>query len=391
MSKKAKIYYFRFPTMPSKAEKLQLIKDTKLEDIHFEKISPDEKGNWINQTDNDFQSLMPLCSKDVKLGRSKEAIFELYSNGVNTARDEWVYDFSKENLEKKIRFFLNEYNSEVDRWIAWKTQHQYQDNEGESSPTVDRFVHERNFIKWSSRLKRDKLRKHKKEEFEFVNIQKTLYRPFTSKYLYFGYIPIDLKGEFTKFFPTENTDNQIIFFTNSTRGVFSCLSSNQITDLNMYVNTPIVCLSLYRYDNGERVENITDWALEVFRNHYGSAVAASPADALLAENKPLADALLAKNKPLAGSSTTAKVSEITKKDIFHYVYAVLHSPAYRQTYELDLKREFPRIPLYADFWRYAEAGKKLMELHLSVNSEQLSVNSEQLSVNSEQLSVNSYQ
>ena len=43
--------------------------------------------------------------------------------------------------------------------------------------------------------------------------------------------------------------------------------------------------------------------------------------------------------------------EITKLGIFHYVYAVLHHPAYRQKYELNLKREFPRIPFYDDFSR----------------------------------------
>ncbi len=55
---------------------------------------------------------------------------------------------------------------------------------------------------------------------------------------------------------------------------------------------------------------------------------------------------------------------ITKRDIFHYVYAVLHHPAYRQKYELNLKREFPRIPFYDDFWQWAAWGEQLMALHL---------------------------
>jgi len=56
--------------------------------------------------------------------------------------------------------------------------------------------------------------------------------------------------------------------------------------------------------------------------------------------------------------------EITKRDIFHYVYAVLHDPAYRAKYEINLKREFPRIPFYDDFWQWAAWGARLMELHL---------------------------
>ena len=59
---------------------------------------------------------------------------------------------------------------------------------------------------------------------------------------------------------------------------------------------------------------------------------------------------------------------ITKEDIFHYVYAVLHNPAYRKKYELDLKRELPRVPFYEDFWKWAAWGKRLMDLHLNYES-----------------------
>lgn len=76
-----------------------------------------------------------------------------------------------------------------------------------------------------------------------------------------------------------------------------------------------------------REENITDWALAQFQKHY-------------------------------------KDKKITKPDIFHYVYAVLHHPAYRAKYEINLKREFPRIPFYEDFWQWAKWGERLMELHL---------------------------
>ena len=39
-------------------------------------------------------------------------------------------------------------------------------------------------------------------------------------------------------------------------------------------------------------------------------------------------------------------------------------PIYREKYALNLKREFPRIPFYADFWRWADWGEKLMALHI---------------------------
>ena len=86
-----------------------------------------------------------------------------------------------------------------------------------------------------------------------------------------------------------------------------------------------------------RVENITDWALGQFEKHYGKG--GRPGEA-------------------------APTKSITKEDIFHYVYAVLHHPAYRAKYEINLNREFPRIPFYDDFWKWAEWGRRLMELHL---------------------------
>jgi len=89
---------------------------------------------------------------------------------------------------------------------------------------------------------------------------------------------------------------------------------------------------LYRYTaDGERMDNITDWALEQFQKHY-------------------------------------KDKAISKENIFHYVYAVLHHPAYRAKYEINLKREFPRIPFYDDFGKWAAWGKQLMDLHLNYES-----------------------
>jgi len=96
-----------------------------------------------------------------------------------------------------------------------------------------------------------------------------------------------------------------------------------------HLNGDAICLSLDRYSStGERIDNITDWGLEQFVNHY-------------------------------------KGEKIKKKDIFHYTYAVLHNPAYRKKYELNLKREFPRLPFYKDFWKWAGWGEELMDLHIN--------------------------
>ena len=70
--------------------------------------------------------------------------------------------------------------------------------------------------------------------------------------------------------------------------------------------------------------------------------------------------------PAGGGSEqkAAGCAELTKLDIFHYVYAVLHDPIYREKYALNLKREFPRVPFYADFWQWADWGSALMDAHI---------------------------
>ena len=61
---------------------------------------------------------------------------------------------------------------------------------------------------------------------------------------------------------------------------------------------------------------------------------------------------------------TTETGSISKDAIFHYVYGVLHDPIYREKYALNLRREFPRIPFYADSWKWADWGRKLIALHI---------------------------
>lgn len=106
MNKKAKIYYFTLTDEMRKEEKLDWLRSAKFSEIPFEFISPDKNHNWLNITDNDFEDLIPVCAKETKLAKTKEeekAIFKLYSLGVVTARDEWVYDFEKNVLQEKVK------------------------------------------------------------------------------------------------------------------------------------------------------------------------------------------------------------------------------------------------------------------------------------------------
>ena len=97
----------------------------------------------------------------------------------------------------------------------------------------------------------------------------------------------------------------------------------------------------YDEDGTNRRENITDWALTEFRRHYSDGT-------------------------------------ITKWDIFHYTYGLLHHPTYREKYQANLKRDLPHIPtplapldrgVAADFWEFANAGALLADLHVNYESQ----------------------
>lgn len=141
---------------------------------------------------------------------------------------------------------------------------------------------------------------------------------------------IDELGQWTAF---DGAGNRSINFPAGK--VFTCLASDLPTDFHFTGDTKTA--GLFRYEDGQRHENITDWALKQFTSHYK-----------------------------AGPGK--RLPEPTKEGIFHYVYAVLHDPAYRDKYAQNLKREFPRVPLYgstrADFWHWADKGCALMDLHI---------------------------
>lgn len=286
-----------------KEEKLQWLRENSLHHIAFEKIMPDEKNNWINLSDNDFDSLLPLIDKEVKAGKKQEAVFLSFNNGVETGRDEWLYDFSEKVLADKIQYYINHYNTSVDN------------NEQDLS------------IKWNRDLK-GLLNRGIKVKFDKDLIIKSHFRPYirlfyyADKYLNYLLTVYHYETLGNKF----NKENKVICITGTSYNQpYHCLATKDLTERHFVEKSQ--CLPLYCYPKGERVENITDWALEQFRAHY-------------------------------------KTKDIGKESIFCYIYAVLHNPAYRQKYELNLKRDFPRIPFYNNFGQWAAWGKELMDLHI---------------------------
>lgn len=306
--KQCRIQYVAMEDEWKKEKKLQWLIDNPMEKIDFTTITPDKTNNWINGTDNDFESLLPLCEKN----KSSNAVFNFYANGVATGRDEWNYDLDPKNLAEKARYFIDVFNKNVRA-----------NNAGFDLS-----------IKWTETLK-GFFKKRKALCFRADKIVKSNYRPFVKQHFYSEKILSDRLTE-NHFQINGNSlgllNKTIVFTSPNSQKPFLSLITNNVVDWH-FVGPACgsICLPFKCYQNGEAVENITDWSLQKFQIHYNN-------------------------------------KRISKESIFHYVYAVLHCPTYLKKYELNLKREFPRIPFYDDFQQWQEWGKQLIELHLNYES-----------------------
>ncbi|TMP90548.1 MAG: DNA helicase, partial [Verrucomicrobia bacterium] len=292
--------------------------------IDWKTIEPDRDHVWLSEgMAAEFRLLMPLADKLTGTG-----FFRTYSLGVSTNRDSVAYSFKASELEKCVASFSRAFNSEVARYQATG-----------SPKDIDSFV-DYEKLKWSRNLKRD-LKRGNKITFDSTSKRIGLYRPFTTRLLYTGAGIIDEPGQMLSFFPdlkSESENRMICVSDVGMRAPFSVMATSHITDLHLCASTDAFqSFPFYTYDgeNGARRENIPLSILSRFQQHYGD-------------------------------------EKITKWDIFHYVYAMLHHPEYRTRYAANLRRELPRIPFIGKdaktFHVFAEIGCKLADLHANYES-----------------------
>lgn len=315
-------------------EKRAFLSARKLRDHEFDDIRPDEKNNWLNLTDNDFDTLLPLASKETKAAKTaagERAIFKNFSLGVATNRDEWVYDKSSAMLGEKIKFFCQVFTDET---VRWKNSSQSKNalTHKKSKEVLRNFVSRE--IKWTEELEAH-LERGTSLQFSTENLRLGAYRPFSKLPTYYAKGITHRIYQQDKFFPVDGLwDNKAICISGADSSKpFQILSVDCLPDLHFIGDCQTFPLKAWSDGSGE--VNITNWALKQFTTHYADET---------------------------GKSKAAR--KITKEAIFHYCYAVLHDPLYREKYAQNLKREFPRIPFYADFWRWAEWGAQLMALHI---------------------------
>ena len=323
----SRIFYAHVDKFWHKEEKYRFLDEREQYDyVEWKTLSPDKRNTWLTEgLHAEFEGFVPIGSKEAKAakGEPEDVIFKLYSRGVATCRDVWAYNFECNTLKENMRRMIDTYNKQVFMW----EQHSLK------GTSVDDFVvYDDKEISWSRDLK-SKLKQGRLAEYTANKVRASIYRPFSKSNLYFDRMMNDVVYVFPSIFPSKESEieNRVICLTDrGSEKPFMVLMSCYLTDLHAVgAGSSAQCFPFYTYDEdgSNRRENITDWSLAQFRAHYHD-------------------------------------DSITKWDIFHYVYGLLHHPGYRERYQANLKRELPRIPFAPDFRAFAAAGARLAQIHV---------------------------
>ena len=323
----------------SRQDKLRIIRETgSIEHLDLTMIRPNDAGDWLNQRDETFSSFVPIGSKNA----DEATLFAVYSGGLKSNRDAWVYNFSRDQVAANMCSMIEFYERELSRYeVARKS--------GTSTPVGNFVDNDPTRISWDDSAK-SAFAKLKHSHFEANSVRVSIYRPFTKERLYFHRDWNPRMGTLPQMFPTSEHPNYGFYVVNpGADKPFSALMTDEIPDLAVWGSNAGQYFSRFTYaaagqddgalfdaaegeviDGYRRIDNITNDALERFRAAYGPS--------------------------------------ITKDDVFFYVYGLLHCPDYRNQFAADLKKMLPHIPTVANARAFIDAGRALSELHLRYES-----------------------
>jgi len=317
----------------TREDKLAIVGADHLTSIDWQPITPNAAGDWINQRGEELDTFQPIGSK------TPGAIFGVYSGGVKTNRDAWVYNFNKTALTETVERMVSFYNAEVTRYEA----------AANPKPPVDGFINtDSTKFSWN-RADKANIARGRTYQARAEALRTSAYRPFTRQHVWFDPELNDMVYRVPAMFPTAGHENYGFVLTDAgSHFEFCAIATDLLPNLHLLDTGKFFARYTYEavdsgaaqgaldFGTGEgdvidgyrRLDNITDETLTAYRTWYGA--------------------------------------DVTKDGIFAFVYGLLHSPDYRARFAADLKRSLPRIPRVeaVDFAAFSEAGQRLLDLHI---------------------------
>ncbi|WP_277443658.1 DEAD/DEAH box helicase [Vibrio parahaemolyticus] len=290
----------------------------------WKEIVPDKHGDWINQRDDSFDDFISLGSKDKNETRR---IFSNFGLGVTTNRDAWCWNFDNRSLKINMQRMVNNYNNEVEKICDMFPEKISEDQNKLFSNRINMNTAD---ISWTRALKNNLMKKNK-FLFREEKVIKGIYRPFSKQWNYFDRNFNEMVYQMPKIFPNSKSENIVIHVSGTGARSFSSLVVDRLPCLDNIEKGQCFPLYIYDEDGSNKRDAITDEALQLFQIGYPTL-------------------------------------DLSKEDIFYYIYGLLHSEDYRSKYSDNLSKELPRIPRVketSDFTAFCEAGRKLAELHIN--------------------------
>ncbi|MDR6853615.1 putative helicase [Sphingomonas sp. BE123] len=303
-------------------------------------IEPNEHGDWLGQREKSFEAFLPLGGNSAE----DRELFCLRSRGVTTSRDAWCYNPSKSQLGHTVASSISFYNEQLISWISAKRP-----------SDIENFVDvDLSKFSWGGDIF-----KHFASErvltFNENRMINSLYRPFTHQWLYRDPVLNNRLYQMMKFYPEGMEKNRTIMLAGVGARNFSALMVSETPCLDAIEKGQ--CFPRYIYDVADTSTDIGD---KIQGSLYVEQSPATPRrrDAITDDG-------------LLYFQAAYPAETLTKDDLFHYVYGLLHSEDYRIRFADNLSKQLPRIPAVkkaADFWAFVEAGRALANLHCDFDS-----------------------
>ena len=332
------IYFHDIGDYLDQKEKLGIIRDfASIDGISavegWKRITPDENNDWLDQVDRSFDRFPILGTKRGE----EQGLFENYSSGVKTNRDAWCYNSSSGRVLEKMEALIDVQNAEVDRYAA----------SGKLQDIEDFVIQDSRQISWNRSLRND-VKRGVKRTFHTDKMVISDYRPFFAQHQYFcRYLNNDV-SQIPKIFPKPGYENLVMVVSGVGARSFTALMTKKVPSFDFVEKGQ--CFPFYLYDETKPKAGL----FAEVNNEAGI----TRRDAITDER-------------LTHFKAAYPGEEISKEDLFYYIYGLLHSLDYRERFKNNLAKALPRIPAvktFADFAAFRDAGRALGDLHMNFES-----------------------
>lgn len=196
----AQIHYRDIGEYLAQYEKLEILAASDINTLPWQIITPNDAGDWINQRKSSFETFTALGAK-VKPGQpGPVAVFAIYSRGLETGRDVWVYNYSRSELNAAVQQMVNFYNTQVDNFEDLCRTKSITD----ARAHIDDFIDlDPTKISWSRSLKAF-LAKRSRVAFHPEGLTVGIYRPFSKQHTYFDRHLNHERSQMPKMFPSSD-------------------------------------------------------------------------------------------------------------------------------------------------------------------------------------------